>query len=69
MEYTKDLIARVRYDEVNNRIYVQNKSRVKKVLNKIKKHKIVTTSIILFLILVMIDGILLFQFIHLLETV
>ena len=30
MEYTKDLIARVRYDEVNNRIYVQNKSRLKK---------------------------------------
>lgn len=69
MEYTKDLIARVRYDEVNNKIYVQNKSRTKKILNKMKKHKIVTVSVILFLILLMIDGILLFQFIHLLETV
>ena len=69
MEYTKDFIARVRYDEVNNRIYVQNKSREKKLLNKMKKHKIVTISIILFLILLMIDGILLFQFINLLERV
>lgn len=69
MEYTKDLIARVRYDEVNNRIYVQNKSRVKKLLKKIKKHKIITTSIVLFFILAMIDGMLVFHFINLLETV
>ncbi len=69
MEYTKDLIARVRYDEVNNRIYVQNKSRVKKLLKKMKKHKIITTSIVLFFILAMIDGMLVFHFINLLETV
>ena len=69
MEYTKDLIARVRYDEVNNRIYVQNRSRVKKILKKIKKHKILMSAIVLFLTLAMIDGILLFQFVHLLENV
>lgn len=69
MEYTKDLIARVRYGEVNNKIYVHNKSRVKKLLKKMKKHKIVTTSIVLFLILAMIDGMLVFHFINLLETV
>ena len=69
MEYTKDLIARVRYDELNNRIYVQNKSRVKKLLKKMKKHKIITTSIVLFFILAMIDGMLVFHFINLLETV
>ena len=69
MEYTKDLIARVRYGEVNNKIYVQNKSRVKKLLKKMKKHKIITTSIVLFFILAMIDGMLVFHFINLLETV
>ena len=69
MEYTKDLITRVRYGEVNNKIYVQNKSRVKKLLKKMKKHKIITTSIVLFFILAMIDGMLVFHFINLLETV
>ena len=69
MEYTKDLIAGIRYDEVNNKVYVKNKSRVKKILEKMSRHKILMSAIVLFLTLAMIDGILLFQFIHLLETV
>jgi len=69
MEYTKDLILNVRYDEVNNILNVKNPNFFKRVINKIKKNKIISISLITALIFITIDSILLLNFINILSKI
>lgn len=66
MEYTKDLIFNVRYDEVTNTIGFKTKNRTSSFLKKLKKHKIITSSVLIACTLMVIDGILIMNFIQIL---
>ncbi len=68
MEYTKDLILNVRYDEANNTVKFKVKNRTSHFLESIKRHKILMTSILFMIILIAADSILVMNFIHILET-
>lgn len=67
MEYTKDLIFNVRYNEVKNTIEVNKNKWTSRLINKIKKHKIITVFISMATILTLIDAILMANFINLIE--
>lgn len=67
MEYTQDLILHVRYDEVNNTLNVGKKKWTRRIREKIKKHKFITTSILIAITLGIIDGILIINFIKIFE--
>lgn len=67
MEYTKDLILNVHYDEVTNTISF--KKRTSKLLSKIKEHKIVITAITIGFMFITIDSVLLINFIKILENI
>ena len=66
MEYTKDIIFKVRYDEVSNTIRLNG--RTNSLISKIKRHKILTTGIALAIVFIAIDCILLADFIKILVT-
>ncbi len=68
MEYTKDLILNVHYSEVPNRLNFKRKDRTSHFFKMLKGHKIIATSVIAACILMIIDGILVTNFIKILET-
>lgn len=67
MEYTKDLIFDVHYDNVNNPINLKKNKWTSRVIKKIKQHKIITGVVSAAMFLFVIDGILIINFIKLLE--
>ncbi len=67
MEYTKDLILNVRYSEEPTRFCFKTKNRTSRFWQKLKKHKIITSSIMIGCTLMLIDGILVMNFIQVLE--
>ena len=67
MEYTKDLILNVHYSEVPKKFCMKNK-RTSNFIKHIKRHKIIASSIIIASILMVIDGILIMNFIHIFES-
>ncbi len=67
MEYTKDLILNVHYSEEPTRFCFKTKNRTSRFWQKLKKHKIITSSIMIGCTLMLIDGILVMNFIQVLE--
>lgn len=67
MEYTKDLILNVQYREVPKRFCMPSKNRTSTIINHIKKHKIIVASMAIGGVLMIIDGILIMNFIQLFE--
>ncbi|MCI9177656.1 MAG: hypothetical protein HFJ28_03600 [Clostridia bacterium] len=67
MEYTKDLILKVCYDEPATIRCFKPKNRTNRFSQKIKRHKIVTAGIVAACAFILIDGILLMNFIQILE--
>ncbi len=65
MENTQDLIFKVCYQEVNH--VPKRQCWTSKLINKVKKHKVVAFSIILAILLSIIDGIFVANFVKLLE--
>ena len=63
MEYSKDIILGINYANIN----VEGQAKRKSVLNFIKKHKVVATISILCGILILLDCILVWNFISLLQ--
>lgn len=66
MEYTKDLILKVQYSEINTKRCFKPQERTSRFWKRIQKHKIVTTSIGIASTLMVIDGILVMNFIKIL---
>lgn len=66
MEYAKDEVFDIRYDEDQNRIYVKKQKRM---LELIKKNKFIVSIVVLALTLSIVDSILISQFIRLLSTI
>lgn len=69
MEYTKDLILNVRYNEVGSKFKLRHNSWTSSLIKKIKTNKTIMASLIGLLMFVVIDGVLLINFIHILESV
>lgn len=69
MEYTKDLILNVRYDEAGSKFKVRHKAWTSSLIKKIKINKTVMAGLIGLLMFVLIDGVLLINFIRVLESV
>ncbi|MFQ8988868.1 MAG: hypothetical protein ACLR6T_09310 [Intestinibacter sp.] len=68
MEYTKDLILKVHYQKTNNNLGEKLRKRTSYFLEKMKKHKIITSSVVLILMLVIADVLLIMNFMHALEN-
>lgn len=49
MEYTKDLILNIRYDESSNTLHLKTSKWTSKLIQKIKKHKLALTISAMFL--------------------
>ena len=55
MEYAKDIIFNVKYDEVKNTIGIKNRKWTSRFKGKIKKHKIISVAIISLIIAIIGD--------------
>ena len=66
MEYTKDLILNIRYDESSNTLHLKTSKWTSKLIQKIKKHKLALTISAMFLTFVVMDGGLVTNFMHIL---
>lgn len=68
MEYTKDEIFKIRYDTNMNRIRIGNKSWMRSMIKKIKRHKFITTTIMALIIFSIINIIMIYNFFELLKV-
>lgn len=67
MEYTKDLILNIRYDESSNTLRLKAPKWTSKLIKKIKKHKLAVTACAIFLTFVVMDVMLVTNFMHILQ--
>ena len=68
MEYTKDLILKVHYQQANDTLGEKIRKRTSYFLEKVKKHRIITSTVILIFMLIIADVLLIMNFIHVLEN-
>lgn len=66
MEYTKDLILNIRYDESSNTLHFKAPKWTRNLIQKIKKHKLAVTTCAIFLTFVVADVMLVTNFMHIL---
>ena len=66
MEYTKDLILNIRYDESSNTLNLGSLKWTSKLIQKIKKHKLAVTTCAIFLTFVVADVMLVTNFMRIL---
>lgn len=69
MEYTKDMILGVHYDEVHKVIRTKGTSWKDRLLKVIKTHKFATTVVISAIIFISMDVVLITNFVHILSLV
>ena len=69
MEYTKDLILNIRYDESSNALCFKTPKWTGKLIKKIKKHKLAVIICAIFLIFVILDVMLVINFMHILQSI
>ena len=62
----KDLILNIRYDESSNTLRFKAPKWTSKLIQKIKKHKLVVTTLAIFLTFVVMDVMLVTNFMHIL---
>lgn len=67
MEYTKDMILGVHYNEVHNVIKTRN--RTSRFFGHIRKHKLLATAILSVIIFISIDAILITNFFRILSMI
>ena len=68
MKNTKDLILKVHYQKENNSLREKLRKRTNHFFGKIKNHKIITSSIVLALVLMIADMVLVMNFMSMLEN-
>lgn len=66
MEYTKDLILNIRYDESSNTLRLKTTNCISKLL---KKHKLAATICAIFVMLTIMDFVLVSNFMRILTVV
>ena len=68
MEYAKDEIFKIRYNTKLNRLQMKKENWTSKIYQMIKSHKFITTVIIVFLLLSVINIIMINSFIKILQS-
>lgn len=68
MEYAKDVIFNVKYDNGSNIIRLKREGHLKRFLSKIYENKLILTVLILTIILIIADTVLVSSFIKILST-
>lgn len=68
MEYTKDVILGIRYDEVHNAIRADGKKRTSRLLQVIRRHKIMTTAVLSAIVFISVDVVLVTSFFRILTS-
>ena len=66
METTKEDIFKITYNEKLDKLQIQNHNVLKKIAKNIKRHKIITTSIIALIAFSMINTIMIYNFLQIL---
>ena len=66
METTKEEIFKITYNEKLDKLQIQNHNVQKKIAKNIKRHKIITTSIIALIAFSMINTIMIYNFLQIL---
>lgn len=69
METTKEEIFKITYNEKLDKLQIQNHSVLKKIAKNIKRHKIITTSIIALITFSMINTIMIYNFMQILQRI
>ena len=69
MEYAKDEIFQVRYNTNLNRMQIGQERWTNRLLKAIKKHKLITTTVIAFIMFSIINIIMIYNFIIILQNI
>lgn len=68
-EYAKDEVFQVKYYTPLNRLEGEKKSWTSRCIQKIKNHKLLTTSVITFLMFAFLNVIMIFNFVRILQNI
>ena len=69
MEYAKDEIFQIQYDTKLNRLQIKKKRWTSRLYQKIKRHKLITTTIITFFLLATINVVMIYNFMQILMKI
>ena len=69
MEYANDEIFQIRYNTKLNRLEMRGESWTSRLYKKIKRHKLVSTTIIAFFIFSTINMIMIYNFMKILQNI
>ena len=69
MEYAKDEIFQIRYNTKLDRLQIKGEAWTSKIYNKIKKHKLLTTTIVAFLMFSTINIVMIYNFMKILQNI
>ena len=69
MESTKEEIFKNTYNEKLDKLQIQNHNVLKKIVKNVKRHKIITTSIIALITFSMINTIMIYNFMQILQRI
>ncbi len=68
MEYAKDEIFQIRYNKNVNRLETNNKGWTSRLYHKIKRHKLLTTMMIVFMMCTLMNIVMMGSFMKILQT-
>lgn len=69
MEYAKDEIFQIRYNTKLNRLEMGKESWTSQIAEKMRSHKLLTTTIIAFFIFATLNMIMIYSFIKILQSI
>jgi len=69
MEYAKDEVFQIRYNTNLNRLQIGNERWTSRLLKSIKKHKLITTTVIAFVMFSTANIIMIFNFMKILQNI
>lgn len=69
MEYAKDEIFQIRYNTRLNQLQIRGKSWTRRLYQKIKRHKLITTTIIAFTMFSTANFIMIYNFMRILQNI
>lgn len=69
METTKEEMFKITYNEKLDKLQIKNNNIIKNIVKKIKKHKIITTSIIALIAFSIANTIMIYNFLQILQTI
>lgn len=68
MEFTKDNVFEVRYDTNLDRLVLKKEKKVNRIVNKMKRHKLITTASIAFVMFSVLNTFMIYYFMKILQN-